>query len=125
MLKGDVTVVGLNDDDDVSSYMEEAARLAAWCKCNNLSLNVEKTKEMITDFRKTDTIPPPLTIDGAAVERVRSAKFLGVHITDNLTWSLNTASLAKRPATVSALLTETKEGETLLSSPHHILQGDR
>ena len=36
------------------------------------------------------------TIDGAAVERVSSTKFLGVHISEDLSWSHNTASLAKK-----------------------------
>ncbi|KAL6464558.1 hypothetical protein MHYP_G00268750 [Metynnis hypsauchen] len=38
----------------------------------------------------------PLNITGFAVEIVRSTKFLGVHITENLTSSLNTNSIAKR-----------------------------
>ncbi|KAG5276640.1 hypothetical protein AALO_G00107970, partial [Alosa alosa] len=38
----------------------------------------------------------PLTIDGAVVERVSSTKFLGVHISEDLSWTTNTASLAKK-----------------------------
>ncbi|KAG5282896.1 hypothetical protein AALO_G00035910 [Alosa alosa] len=38
----------------------------------------------------------PLTIDGAVVERASSTKFLGVHISEDLSWTTNTASLAKR-----------------------------
>ncbi len=40
--------------------------------------------------------PPPLTIDISTVERVSSTKFLGVHITENLTWTTNTISLSKK-----------------------------
>nr|XP_019960878.1 PREDICTED: uncharacterized protein LOC109641015 [Paralichthys olivaceus]XP_019960879.1 PREDICTED: uncharacterized protein LOC109641015 [Paralichthys olivaceus] len=61
----------------------------------SLSLYVEKTKEIVVDFRRTSTQHPPLTINGAAVERVSSTKFLGVHISEDLSWSSNTASLAK------------------------------
>src|SRR4029434_10304142 len=39
---------------------------------------------------------PPLTIDGAAVERVSSTKFLGVHISKDLSWTLNTSTLVKK-----------------------------
>ncbi|XP_023819873.1 putative nuclease HARBI1 [Oryzias latipes] len=39
---------------------------------------------------------PPLTIEGAAVERVSSTKFLGVHFSEDLSWTTNTASLAKK-----------------------------
>ncbi|XP_055490207.1 uncharacterized protein LOC129696376 isoform X2 [Leucoraja erinacea] len=38
----------------------------------------------------------PLNISGTAVERVESIKFLGVQITDNLTWSRNTTGIVKR-----------------------------
>ncbi|KAL0202538.1 hypothetical protein M9458_000556, partial [Cirrhinus mrigala] len=39
---------------------------------------------------------PPLTIDSSAVESVSSTKFLGVHITEDLTWTTNTMSLSKK-----------------------------
>ena len=38
-----------------------------WCKDNNLSLNVIKTKEM-TDYRKWRTEHTPILINGAVVE---------------------------------------------------------
>ncbi len=39
---------------------------------------------------------PPLTIDTSTVERVSSTKFLGVHITEDLTWTTNTKSISKK-----------------------------
>ncbi len=72
------------------------SRLAGWCSDNNLSLNVEKTKEIFVDFRRVHTQHAPLTINGATVERVSSTKFLGVHITEDLSWTNNTAALAKK-----------------------------
>jgi hypothetical protein len=51
---------------------------------NKLSLNVNKTKEMIVDFRKQQRVHPPIYIDGTRVQKVESFKFLGVHITDKL-----------------------------------------
>ncbi len=48
------------------------------------------------DFRQNSGDHPPLTIDSSAVERVSSTKFLGVHITEDLTWTTNTASLSKK-----------------------------
>ncbi|KAL0195129.1 hypothetical protein M9458_008701, partial [Cirrhinus mrigala] len=63
---------------------------------NNLSLNVEKMKEIVVDFRRAHTQHAPLTINGASVERVSSTKFLGVHITEDLSWMNNTTALAKK-----------------------------
>jgi hypothetical protein len=38
----------------------------------------------------------PFHIDRAAVEKVKSFKFLGVNITDNLKWSTHTDSVVKK-----------------------------
>ena len=74
----------------------EVRDLAVWCQNNNLSLNVTKTKEMIVDYRKRRTEHAPMLIDGAVVEQVESFKFLGVHITNKLTWSKHTKTVMKR-----------------------------
>ncbi|KAL0148027.1 hypothetical protein M9458_056642 [Cirrhinus mrigala] len=92
----DTTVVGLISKRDETDYRSEVSRLAAWYRDNNLSLNVEKTKEIIVDFRRAHTQHAPLTINGASVERVSSTKFLGVHITEDLSWTNNTTALAKK-----------------------------
>ncbi|XP_037834516.1 uncharacterized protein LOC108251624 [Kryptolebias marmoratus] len=55
-----------------------------------------KTKEIVVDFRRTQTKHAPLSINGAVVERVSSTKFLGVHISEDLSWTINTAAVAKK-----------------------------
>ncbi|KAK3528228.1 hypothetical protein QTP86_027679 [Hemibagrus guttatus] len=91
----DTTVVGLISKNDESAYREEVQRLTAWCKANNLFLNVEKTKEMVADFRRAQSDHSPLNIDGSNMEIVKSTKFLGVHLAEDLTWSFNTISITK------------------------------
>jgi hypothetical protein len=49
-----------------------------------------KTKEMNVNSRKKRTKHAPILIYGAAVEQVESFKFLGVHITNKLTWFKHT-----------------------------------
>ncbi|KAK3534942.1 hypothetical protein QTP70_002022 [Hemibagrus guttatus] len=92
----DMTMVGLISKNHESAYREEVQRLTAWCKANNLSLNVEKTKEMVVDFRRAQSDHSPLEIKGSNVEIVKSTKFLGVHLAEDLTWSLNTSSITKK-----------------------------
>ncbi len=92
----DMSVVGLISNRDKTNNRSEVSRLAGWCSDNNLSLNVEKTKEIVVDFRRVHTQHAPLTINGATVERVSSTKFLGVYITEDLSWTNNTAALAKK-----------------------------
>jgi hypothetical protein len=45
---------------------------------------------MIADYRKRRIEHVPILINGAVVEQVESLKFLGVHITNKLTWSKHT-----------------------------------
>lgn len=92
----DTTVVGLIQDNNKLAYREEVEHLVDWCKVNNLALNVDKTKEIIVDFRRSRPSHTPLRINDTAVEVVSTTKYLGVHITDKLGWSLHTSSLAKK-----------------------------
>jgi hypothetical protein len=49
---------------------------------------VIKTKEMIVDYRKRTVEHTPILIDGVVVEQIESFKFLGVHITNKLSWCI-------------------------------------
>ncbi len=91
-----MTVVGLINNKNETIYRSEESRLATWCKDNNLHLNVEKMKEIVVHFRRKHAQHSPLTINVAAVEWLSSAKFLGVHISQDLSWNINTTSLAKK-----------------------------
>ncbi len=47
-------------------------------------------------FRRQSREHTPITIDKTPVERVTSFKFLGVHITEDLTWSAHTDAVLKK-----------------------------
>ncbi|KAK1784208.1 hypothetical protein P4O66_003963 [Electrophorus voltai] len=93
----DTVVVGLISDNDERAYLEEIKHLENWCQENNLLLNVSKTKELIVDCsKKQERHYQPVTISGTTVERVDSFRYLGVHISQDLSWSRHTSSLAKK-----------------------------
>ncbi len=48
------------------------------------------------DFRRQSREHTPITINKTPVERVNSFKFLGVHITEDLTWSAHTDAVLKK-----------------------------
>ncbi|KAK2899391.1 hypothetical protein Q8A73_012520 [Channa argus] len=77
----DTTVIGRIVGGDEAAYRREVASLVSWCGDNNLTLNTDKTKEMIVDMRK---------------ERTLNFKYLGVHITEDLTWTPHVTQLVKK-----------------------------
>lgn len=56
----------------------------------------------VTDVQRTHTQQTPPTSNGSVVKKVSSIKFLGVHITKDLSWTDNTTSLASGASTTSA-----------------------
>ncbi len=93
----DTVVLGLISNNDETAYLDEVERLTSWCQDNYLSLNVSKTKELIVDFRKRHLRPnTPLMISGTPVERVSSFKYLGVNISEDLTWTAHIQTQVKK-----------------------------
>ncbi len=90
-------VLGLISNNDATAYLDEVERLTSWCQDNCLSLNVSKTKELIVDFRKRQQRPyTPLMISWTPVERVSSFKYLGVNISEDLTWTAHIQTQVKK-----------------------------
>ncbi len=57
----------------------------------------EQTKELFVDFRKSQQRPyTPLMISGTPVERVSSFKYLGVNISEDLTWTTRIQTQVKK-----------------------------
>ena len=48
----DTAVIRCITDGDEAAYRREVASLVSWCEENNLTLNTDKTKEIIVDMRK-------------------------------------------------------------------------
>lgn len=73
---------------------EISSTYSVWCTDNSLSLNVSKTK--VVDYRQSQRAGHvPIHINGVEGERVRRYKFLGVHISEDLSWSLNSNTIAR------------------------------
>jgi len=79
----DITVVSRITNNDEAQDRKERENVVNWCDDNNFTLNVNKTKEIVIDFRKRCGGHAPIYISGE-IEIVDSFKFLGVQITNNL-----------------------------------------
>ncbi|KAK0148466.1 putative nuclease HARBI1 [Merluccius polli] len=77
---------------------------AAQCRShsNSAALNINKTVEMIVDFRKKPLTHPPLVINNSSVTVVEHFKFLGTTITNTLKWDNNISRKASSACFSSA-----------------------
>ena len=81
---------------DESEYRDQVNKRINWCSENYLELNINKTKEVIVDFRRKKSPLSPLLIDGKTVEIVQHVKFLGSTISSYLKWELNVDTIFKK-----------------------------
>ncbi|KAK3513077.1 hypothetical protein QTP70_000956 [Hemibagrus guttatus] len=76
---------------------EEIMNLDNWCQRNNLLLNISKTKELIVDVStKQERNYQAPVINESPVERVDSFRYLGVQITQGLSWSCHINTMVKK-----------------------------
>uniref|UniRef100_A0A8C7Y9D2 Reverse transcriptase domain-containing protein n=1 Tax=Oryzias sinensis TaxID=183150 RepID=A0A8C7Y9D2_9TELE len=92
----DTTVLGLIREGDESAYRDLVHSITIYGEDNDLVLNVEKTKEVILDYRRKAPPHQPLIINGTVVERTDCHRFLGLQITNSLSWKKNTVATVKK-----------------------------
>ena len=96
----DTTVVSISADPIDQSLQFAADRLAFWCDENSMRINTKKTKEAIRNFSKSVDRKkvPPLTNNGALIERVSSFKLLGIIFSSDLSWGQHVSYILNKVA---------------------------
>ena len=81
----DTALVGLLSSGKEHQYLDAVAQFVRQCDKDDLSLNVQKTKEMIVDMRKCSA-HTLVTIKSEQVETVKQYKYLGITVQSDLKW---------------------------------------
>lgn len=68
----------------------------AWCGNHHLTLNMNKIKEVIVDFRRNRDKSKIVSIKGEEVEVVEEYRYLGVHLDNRLEWRINSEAVYKK-----------------------------
>ena len=76
----------ITTDLDLTTFQNDIVSVHSWAKAKSLKLNVAKTKA-ITFSRKCHTPTFRLSLNGSSIPIVTSLKFLGVTLSNNLSWS--------------------------------------
>ena len=75
----------ITTDLDLTTFQNDIVSVDSWAKANSLKLNVTKTKAIIFS-RKYHTPTFCLSLNGSSIPIVTSLKFLGVTLSNNLSW---------------------------------------
>ena len=70
-------------------------QIAQWTEEKKMKLNTKKTKCMIINPSRNKQFTTNLTLQGEPIEIVDSYKSLGIHISNDLKWDLNTAKIVQ------------------------------
>ena len=83
----DTVIIGLVSNNNETDYRKQIELSTKWCTEYNMLLNVNKTKELVFDFRRNRLDITPVVIDNSPVDICQQVKYLGVIIDDRLNWT--------------------------------------
>ena len=90
---------------DFTALQADINTLSKWVSVNNLTLNAAKCKYMIISRLRRNSIPaPPITLNGQPLEKVSSYRYLGVTISNDLSWNTHIDEISKKARKIVGLL---------------------
>ena len=87
-----IFIEGKSEEELQTSLNVFMPKVAKWFTTNQLSLNTDKTFYQIYTSKKT-AVEVSLQLDGAAIKRAQTVKYLGVFIDEDLKWKTHIAKL--------------------------------
>ena len=92
----DTVILGFIKNDKDAEYKECIEFVNNWCNENYLTLNVSKTKELVWDFRRQPLPTDPIEINGTAVDKVSTYKYLGLVFDSKLSFAEHVQKQVKK-----------------------------
>lgn len=81
----------INDTSDVSILQNDLNAISNWCSLWLMNLNIKKCK--VLRVCRTSTTPASYHLNNVLLDCVSSYRYLGVHITSCLTWSVHISNI--------------------------------
>ena len=82
--------------DGISRFQNAVDLIVRWSRSNKLQLNVDKSKELIIDFKRIRQSLVPIPINDKDLDYVTEIKILGLNISNNLLWNNHISDMIKR-----------------------------
>ena len=91
--------------EDYPKLQQDVNEIAKWVDVNQLSLNSKKCKYMIVSRLRGRSVPSCTpSLNGQPLDRVRQYKYLGVVLTDDLTWSTHISEITNKARKIIGLI---------------------
>ena len=109
LMYADDTTIYFNLEDFDSNNFEieinaELQKVSLWLKKNKLSSNLDKTKLMIFHRQQKRVKELNIIINGINIERVQFFNFLGITLSENMSWTNHVLSIKKKISKVISIL---------------------
>ena len=92
--------------EDYNMLQSDVNTIFTWVDRNNLTFNGSKCKYMIISRLKSKSVAASsLTLHSQQIEKVSSYKYLGITITDNLSWSTHINQITSNARKIIASFT--------------------
>ena len=91
----------VNSSDDAASLQQDLHNLQEWEHAWQIHFNPDKC-EVIHITRRRARIELPYFIHGKALSTIKSAKYLGVTICDNLSWNTHISTICRKASNLSS-----------------------
>ena len=108
-------VVPMSNNSALQLIVDEAV---GWSDRNKLQLHPTKCKEFRIQFSKREYIAEPIIISGQQLEIVKSAKILGVTLTDDLRWNKHIGTVVSKASKRLYLLKQLQRAGV---DEHHLI----
>ena len=116
VMYADDTTLFCNIDNNVTEDVinRELHKVYEWLGANKLSLNVAKTKFMVSHTSNRLVRYPNLLINGRSIERVTQFNFLGLILQSNMSWSMHTNHISLKVSKAIGIIYRLKDVYPLL-----------
>ena len=95
----------IKTSSDYVCLQEDINSVSTCIRHKQLQFNANKCKLMLITKKKANSLQPPQrTLNGTALNRVYSYKYLGIAITSNLSWSLHISNCCNKTRRLIGLL---------------------
>jgi hypothetical protein len=91
-------------EDDFSLLQEDIDRISNWVDCNYLQFNVQKCKFMYVTRKPQSQFTPCLQLHDQELERVSTYKYLGLLLSNDLSWSHHIKHLCSKARKILGLI---------------------